>query len=280
MSSSKLAASIQLLRPFNVIVMMLVIAAAVILASESSPSLQIVLLAAAVGGCIGGAANAINDYFDIEIDRINKPRRPLVRGVLSPEWAFLQWLLLSLVGISLNLFLPSLAFWIAACAVVILYLYSARLKKTLLWGNLAVAAMTALALVYGAVVAGHPEESIVPALFAFLINLGREVVKDVEDLPGDLGGKARTFPAIFGVRKSLALATGVLLALVAATIVVYKQGIYGRAFAILVALVDGAVLYAMVMMWRDSSPASLRRVSMLLKASMVVGLAALYLGTA
>lgn len=279
MSSSKLSASLQLVRPFNVLVMMLVIAAAVILASEEPPAPQVVLLAALVGGCIGGAANTINDYYDIEIDRINKPRRPLVRAALSPEWAFLQWLLLSLVGISLNLFLPSFAFWIAACAVAILYLYSAYLKKTLLWGNLAVAVMTAMALVYGAVVAGRPGQSVIPALFAFLINFGREVVKDVEDLPGDLGGNARTFPALFGVRKSLALASIVLLMLVAATIIVYKQGIYGRTYALLVAIVDIVVVYSIVAMWRDSSPGSLHKVSFILKVSMIIGLAAIYLGT-
>jgi len=279
MSSSKLIASFQLVRPFNVLVMMLVIAAAVILASQERPALSVVLLAAFVGGCIGGAANVINDYYDVEIDRVNKPQRPLVRGALSPEWAFLQWLLLSLVGISLNLFLPSIAFWIAAGAVALLYVYSARLKKTLLWGNLAVALMTAMALIYGAVVAGHPEQSVVPALFAFLINLGREVIKDVEDLPGDLGGNARTFPALFGVKKSLTFASMVLLVLVAATVVVYEQGVYGQFYTLLVAVVDGAVVYSIVTMWRDSSPRNLRSVSLLLKLSMVVGLAAIYLGS-
>ena len=279
MNSSRLAASLQLVRPFNVLVMMLVIAAAVVLASEEQPDAFIVVIAALVGGCIGGAANTINDYYDIEIDRINKPRRPLARGALSPEWAFLQWLFLSLVGISLNLFLPSLAFWIATGAVAVLFLYSSRLKKTLLWGNLAVALMTALAFVYGAVVAGHPAQAFVPALFAFLINLGREIVKDVEDLPGDLGGKARTFPARYGVRRSLALATAILVVLMVVTFVVYRQGMYGRLYSILVAVVDVAIFYSIVAMWRDSSPRNLGKVSLVLKASMVIGLAALYLGS-
>jgi len=278
MNSKKLKASLELLRPFNVVVMMLVIAAAVALASEASPDWSVILLAAAVGGCIGGAANTINDYFDVEIDRINKPSRPLARRALSREWAFLQWLVLSLVGISLNLFLHSLALWIAIGAVVTLYYYSARLKKTLLWGNLTVAFMTALALIYGAVVAGNPGKSIVPALFAFLINFGREVVKDVEDMPGDRGGSARTFPVRFGVRKSLALATIILLLLVAATLIAYESGAYGRTYLMLVAVVDGAVLFSIVSMWRSSAPKNLARVSLLLKLSMVVGLAAVYLG--
>lgn len=279
MSSSRLTASLQLVRPFNVLVMMLVIAAAVVLASEEQPDAVVVVIAALVGGCIGGAANTINDYYDVEIDRINKPRRPLARGALSPEWAYLQWLILSLVGISLNLFLPSLAFWIASGAVAVLFVYSARLKKTLLLGNLAVALMTALAFLYGAVVAGHPAQALVPALFAFLINLGREIVKDVEDLPGDLGGNARTFPARFGVKKSLALATAILVTLVIVTFVVYQQGMYGRLYFVLVGIVDVAVFYSIVDMWRDSSPRNLWKVSLVLKAGMVVGLAALYLGS-
>ncbi len=279
MSSSRLIPAIQLVRPFNVLVMMLVIAATVILASGEQPDAGIVILAALVGGLIGGAANTINDYYDIEIDRINKPQRPLARAAISPEWAFLQWLLLSFVGISLNLFLPFLAFWIAVGAVALLFLYSARLKKTLLWGNLTVAVMTAMALVYGAIAAGDPAQAVVPALFAFLINFGREVVKDVEDLPGDLGGNARTFPARFGVRKSLVLATVILLLLIAATIIVYREGIYGRLYLIFVAIVDAAVLYSIASMWKDPSPPNLGKVSLVLKLSMVIGLAAIYLGS-
>lgn len=279
MNFKNLSASVELLRPFNVVVMMLVIAAAVVLASEPSPDWSVVVLAAVAGGCIGGAANTINDYFDIEIDRINKPSRPLARRALSPEWAFLQWLILSLVGISLNLFLHSLALWIAGAAAVTLYVYSARLKKTMLWGNLAVALMTALAFVYGAVVAGNPEQGFAPALFAFLINFGREIVKDVEDMAGDMGDNARTFPVRFGVRKSLTLATFTLLLLVAATLLVYQSGAYDRTYLSLVAVVDGAVGFSIVSMWRSASPRNLGRVSLLLKMSMVVGLAALYFGT-
>ncbi len=279
MSSSRLTASIRLVRPFNVLVMMLVIGATVVLASVGEPEVGVVVLAVLVGACVGGAANTINDYYDVEIDRINKPRRPLPSGELSPDWAFLQWLILSLVGVSLNLFLPSLAFWIALGAVAVLFLYSAKLKKTLLWGNLTVAIMTAMALVYGAVVAGNPGQAMVPALFAFLINLGREVVKDVEDLPGDLGGNARTFPARYGVRRSLVLATVILLLLVVATYVVYREGIYGRVYVILVAAVDAAVLWSISAMWNDSTPKNLGKVSLVLKLSMVIGLAAIYLGS-
>ena len=279
MSSSRLTASLRLVRPFNVVVMMLVIGATVVLASAGQPDAGIVVLAALVGAFVGGGANTINDYYYVEIDRINKPRRPLPSGELSPDWAFLQWLLLSLVGVSLNLFLPSLAFWIALGAVGVLFLYSAKLKKTLLWGNLTVAVMTAMALVYGAVVAGNPAQAIVPALFAFLINLGREVVKDVEDLPGDLGGNARTFPARFGVKRSLVLATAILILLVVATYVVYREGMYGWLYVVLVAVVDAAVLWSISAMWKDSGPGNLGRVSLVLKFSMVIGLAAIYLGS-
>ena len=64
-----------------------------------------------------------------------------------------------------------------------------------------------------------------------------------------------------------------------ATFVVYQQGRYGRLYLILVAIVDMAVLYSIVDMWRDSSPRNLGKVSLLLKAGMVIGLAALYLGS-
>ena len=279
MNSKSLQAHIEILRPLNGLMMMAVVGVAVVLSQEGSHNWFAVTIAALVGGLVGSAANAINDYFDLGIYTINRPYRPLPRGAMSPRAAIILCAVLSLLGISLNVFLHWTALLIAVVAVIVLFWYSARLKRTVLLGNLAVALMTALAFIYGGSVAGHPERSIIPAVFAFLINMGREIVKDIEDMEGDLHGNAATFPIRFGVRKSLVLAAGVFAVLIGTTIGAFVWGNYNVMFLILVLIVDSMVAAGMVLIWRNQSPKNLTSMSGLLKVSMAVGLAAIYFGS-
>lgn len=279
MNSKSLLGAIEILRPLNGLMMMAVIAVAVILAGGNAHDWPSAAIAALVGAMVGCGANAINDYYDLEIDKVNKPNRPLPRGALTPRAAFVLWAVLSLLGISLNVFLHWTALCIAALAALILYWYSARLKGTVLLGNLTVASMTALAFLYGGVVAGHPDRSVVPAVFAFLINLGREIVKDIEDREGDRHGKAMTFPLKYGVRKSVWLATAVLVMLIAATIGAFLWGTFKAAFLVLALIADTMVAAGILLLWKSQSQRTLGVLSTLLKLSMVVGLGAIFFGS-
>ena len=79
----------------------------------------------------------------------------------------------------------SAALLIVVLSIALLYFYSARLKRTVLIGNLVIGLMTGMAFIYGGVVVGRMERAVVPAIFAFLVNLARELLKDVEDMEGD-----------------------------------------------------------------------------------------------
>lgn len=279
MSFEKVRAYAELLRPLNAVIIMAVIASAAFLAGGRGNAALHIVIAALAGGFIGGAANVVNDYFDVGIDKINKPNRPLARGAVGKKEAFLLWLVLSLIGISLNLFLNFAAFAIAVVAAFFLFLYSAKLKGTILVGNVTVAGMTGLAFVYGAVVVGRSEVSLIPAGFAFLINVAREIVKDVEDMEGDRLGNAVTFPLKHGVKPALAMASSVLIILSGVTVWPYLAGTYSQTYFFLVLLVDIILLSSVAAMWKDSSPANLRKVSFVLKLDMVLGLVAIYFGS-
>jgi len=278
MSFDKIAASIQLLRPLNVAIMMMVTSAAVVFAGGSGIPLRSIVLAGLVAGFIGGAANAINDYFDIAIDRVNRPDRPLPRNAVKPGLAIILWIVLSFVGISLNLFLNSSAFWIAVAAVAVLFAYSARFKRTVLIGNLVVAVMTGTAFLYGAAVAESPEKALFPFLFAFLINLGREILKDIEDMAGDQRDGAVTLPLKYGSSASLAVATAVFIALIAATTVPFSVGIYGGIYLVIVNIVNILLCYVMISMWTNRKAENLGRLNGMLKIGMIIGLFAMVLG--
>ncbi len=279
MSFSKLLVFVEIIRPLNVLITFLSIAAASILAGGRTSNALEIALASLAGALIAGGGNVINDYFDFEIDKMNKPHRPLPRGAMTAQEVLTLYILFSLGGVLLNLFLNSAALRIACIAVIALYLYSAILKRTALLGNVLIGGLTGLAFIYGAVVVAHPEKSIVPATFAFLINLAREIIKDVEDLDGDKRDGAKTLPVRYGVKPALTLATVLLVTLGATTIAAYNFGIYNETYLALVILIDAMLAYVIVSMWKDWKPVNLNRLSMVLKLNMVVGLVAIMLGS-
>ncbi|MEX0602365.1 MAG: geranylgeranylglycerol-phosphate geranylgeranyltransferase [Bacteroidota bacterium] len=278
MNSNPIRGTIELARPLNVLIAMASIAVAVLLAGGGTADIPSLLIACGVGGLVAAGANAINDAFDVAIDRVNRPDRPIPRGAVTDRGARLAWIAFSVCGILLNLFLHSAAFWIATAAVAALFAYSAYLKRTVLGGNILVAGMTGMAFIYGGVVAGNVKAAVIPAVFAFLINLAREVIKDVEDREGDARDGARTLPVRFGLGPSRVVATITLVGLITATILPYATGPYGSMYGILIIPVDGILVVVLVGVWREDTAARFRILSTLLKIAMVVGLAAIYFG--
>ncbi|HLP17364.1 MAG TPA: geranylgeranylglycerol-phosphate geranylgeranyltransferase, partial [Bacteroidota bacterium] len=178
-------AIIRLIRPSNFIIASLSIAVACVLAGGTTSQWLLIAAAACSGALIGAAGMVINDIFDVEIDRINKPERPLPRGEVTIARAKLLYLMLNGAGVLLTALLPAEAQAIAIGAILLIYLYSAVLKRTVLAGNLAVGVMTGLTFIYGGAAVGGIDRALLPALFALLMNLGREIIKDMEDVEGD-----------------------------------------------------------------------------------------------
>lgn len=279
MLSKKLKAYIDLTRPVNVGITMLSIPAASILAGAKPLQWLEVVISAVTGGIVAAAANSINDFFDVEIDRINKPSRPIPRGDATKNEAKAEWMVLSIVAIALNILLNIYALVIVVFAVGILYWYSALFKRTIVLGNIVVGIMTGMAFVYGAVVVGNPSRSAMPALFAFLINLAREVIKDIEDIEGDRREHAMTLPVKYGIKPALWLATGTIVVLIVATVAAYRLRVYTIVYFYLVLSVDAILVIIVAWMWKDQTSATMNRLSNGLKLCMIIGLVAIFLGS-
>ena len=270
---------VQLSRPVNIFITLASIPVACWIAGGTTHNSLIILLAALTGALVTAGANAINDSFDIDIDRINRPDRPLPLGVLTQRNAQQMWFIVSLTAICINVFINPLALLIVILAVVLLYYYSARLKRTIITGNVVVGFMTGMAFIYGGATVGHIERALVPAVFAFLINFARELVKDVEDIEGDRKEHAVTLPVKYGIKPTLLLATLSLLTLISITFVVVKYSVYHSAFMYIVSVADILMCVSGVAMWQSSSSINMRRVSSNLKLSMVIGLIAIIAGS-
>jgi len=160
---------------------------------------------------------ALNDYYDLEIDRINKRTdRPLVRGDLSPKTALNIFYLLFPLGLLCSYFVNMTCFLIALITALISVLYDVKMKKIKLIGNFYIAYIMAIPFVFGgATVLGNNAFSIetinpviyVIAFIAFLAGAGREIMKDVMDFEGDKRQGVKSFPRYIGIRASNGIAT-------------------------------------------------------------------------
>lgn len=269
---------LELARPLNVFIA----AVSVLVGGLVSGPLgagQRILLACLAAGLITAGANAINDVFDVQVDAVNKPHRPLPSGRLRRSQAATFSAVLFGIGLFLSLFLGPEGLSIALVATLLLVLYSAWLKGVLFLGNLTVALVSALAFIFGGLAARGPGAAFVPAGFAFLFHLGREILKDAQDEGGDRLAGARTLPTVVGVPRALLWASLFFCLLILATPVPFLVGHYSLAYLIIVMLgVDLPLVYVMASSHRDRSPGNLGRLSLVLKWDMWVGLVAILVG--
>ncbi|MEP7107908.1 MAG: geranylgeranylglycerol-phosphate geranylgeranyltransferase [Ferruginibacter sp.] len=185
-----------------------------------TPGLFYLLVTASV--LIAAAGYIINDYFDINIDQVNKPARMVVQKIIKRRWAIFLHLLITLSGLALSAYVSlktSLVIIIANLAcTLLLWVYSTTFKKRLLAGNIIISGLTAwtvLVLYFATntkltLTPGLPSEvaagmhriykfAALYAGFAFIISLIREVVKDIEDMEGDARYNCKTMPIVWGV---------------------------------------------------------------------------------
>jgi geranylgeranylglycerol-phosphate geranylgeranyltransferase len=267
-----------LCRPLNVIIGMLSIFIGAFITGTIHPIMK-VILACISGGLIAAAANVINDYYDIEIDKINKPHRPIAAGIITPKEGFSYSLVLFLLGIVCGYMINWLAFMVSVFSSILLFLYSYRLKRTVLWGNISVSLATALAFIYGGIAVNRLSYALIPATFSLFYHLGREIIKDVEDIEGDRADKIKTLPIAYGEKVALYVATWIYFVLIILTLMPYIFKLFGMYYFVIVFfIVDLIIGYVLFSMWRNSASKNLSRLSMILKLNMFAGLLAIYVG--
>lgn len=183
---------------------------------------------------IAAAGYIINDYFDLNIDQINKPDKIIIDRIIPRRWAIVWHLVLSFAGVALTAVAVGRTYWYLVVAnfvcVILLWLYSTSFKRQLLIGNIVISLLTAWTILVLFFAFSHPDQafnttdplsvkffriSILYAGFAFIISLIREAVKDMEDMKGDMRYGCKTLPIVAGIRTTkmyVAIWIGVLVA--------------------------------------------------------------------
>lgn len=187
---------------------------------------------------IAAAGYIINDYFDLNIDQVNKPQKNVIDKTIGRRWAILLHLLFSLAGIIATGVAVSFAKWYLIFAnlvcVLLLWLYSTSFKRQLLIGNVVISLLTAWTILIlffakvpfsAAFGASDPPTvkffrlSFLYAGFAFIISLIREAVKDIEDMEGDRRYNCKTLPIVTGVVTTKMYTAVWLIVLIASLVI-------------------------------------------------------------
>lgn len=170
---------------------------------------------------IAAAGYMINDYYDVKIDYVNRPNEVVVgKGIKRRVVIFLHTIL-NFTGISLGFLVSPSIGLVNFCAAFLLWLYSNRLKREPFIGNLTVAFLTAATIYMIAIYYQKSELLILTyAIFAFFLNLIREILKDIEDRPGDRKHGCRTLPIVIGFHNTKKVIFVIALSFVVSILVV------------------------------------------------------------
>ena len=262
---------------------------------NSIERLQLFFLIAA-SECIAAGGYIINDYFDQNIDEINKPAKVVVNKLIKRRWVMFWHLFLSLAGIFFtNLALPLVDFWhlILAnmVAIIALWIYSTDLKKKLLVGNLLISLLTAwvIGILFFSKYPLHIQQLIrvkheevrffrLTALymgFAFVISLVREVVKDMEDIEGDRKYGCTTMPIVWGMRVSKVFIAVWIVVLIGVLIVLqlYALGMgWWHSALYCTALIVVPLIYVLRKLFSATAPDHFHNLSSWVKFIMLTGI--------
>lgn len=187
---------------------------------------------------IAAAGYIINDYFDLNIDRVNKPEKNVVDKVIHRRAAIIWHLVLSFTGVLLTALAVGLSYWFLILAniicVALLWFYSTSFKRKLLIGNIVISLLTAWTILILFFAFSNPSDAFnssdpesarffrfafLYAGFAFIISLIREAVKDMEDLEGDARYGCKTLPIVAGIKATKVYAATWTTVLIATLIV-------------------------------------------------------------
>lgn len=232
---------VDLLRPLNAVVAGVLTVVGAFVAGGLSEAPVAAGIAGVATVLATGAGNAVNDYFDRAVDRVNDPDRPIPRGAVSPRLALGVSVVLFVVAVGLVVILPVLAVVIAVVNLVALVAYTELFKGLPGVGNAVVAYLGGSTFVFGAAAVERlGVTAVVLAGLAALATFGREVIKDVEDVEGDRGEGLRTLPVVVGDRGALWVAAVAVAVAVVASPLPYVTASLGIVY--LVAVVPGDLL--------------------------------------
>jgi geranylgeranylglycerol-phosphate geranylgeranyltransferase len=195
---------------------------------------------------ISAAALILNDYFDIESDRVNAPHRPLPAGLVTERDLILLAAAVTLLGFLTGYLVGPTALLVVIVVWLVGFLYNWRFKRSGLPGNLMVSFSVGMTFIYGGIVVGRPWETVVWffGVLVLLINLGEEIAADAMDVTGDRLVASRSLAVRLGSERALRISAAVFMTVILISGLPFLFGWLDWNFLLPILFMDGVILYA------------------------------------
>lgn len=271
---------IMIIRPLNVFLGGLTILISSLIIKYEGPAISVILPVFVVMFFTIGA-NTLNDYFDYEIDKINRPDRAISSGLVLRNHALILSLFSLFIGVLIALRLNKDSQLLSiGVSLPLIIAYNVKLKNYPLIGNIIVSLILAMSFIYAGLVFKKTEPLIIPALLAFGLTLIREIVKDLADIKGDKSAGLMTFPIVYGKKKTIILCTILSLFLGIGSFIPFLTGYYNTFYGIsLILMVEIPLAVVVISLLNKPVILTAKRGSKLLKFCTLGGLLSIYIGT-
>jgi len=227
-----------------------------ILALGGLPPATTIMLGFSTGFLISGSAMISNEYFDLEVDRINHPDRPLPSSRITVPELVLLACLFSAAGLTTAALLSPATFVLAVILLIIGILYNWKLKEAGLPGNLMVAFSVGMTFVCGGIATGQTMSRIVWTFgtMAFLFDLAEEIAGGAMDMEGDKLRGAKTLAIALGRRPALRATAILFAAFIGLSLLPYLAGWLGYGYLIVIGMADLAIAYLTFGLYQSVTP--------------------------
>ena len=202
---------------------------------------------------ISASILVLNDYFDVETDRINAPHRPIPSNLVSQAEALLFAVLLMAGGLTAGMFISLTAFLIGVLLAIVGFLYNRYFKKSGLPGNLMVSFSVGMTFIFGGAAAGDPFNSAVLffACVAALIDLGEEIAADAMDAEGDKLINSNSIAIRKGRSYAIGISRNIFLTVIALTVLPFVTGWFPLIYAVPLGIMDLLIGIPLFMLCRS-----------------------------
>jgi geranylgeranylglycerol-phosphate geranylgeranyltransferase len=252
-SYKKIKGLIKLLRPELPFAAGICVIIGEILALGHFPTFREMFLGFIWGFFLSGAAMILNDYFDIEVDKVNAPERPLPSGLISKNEVIIFTGIITLLGLVASFFINRLAVILYIIFWVIGFLYNWKLKEKGFFGNLFVSSSVAVTILLGGIVVSTTLNMavIIFSIMVFLFNLGEEIAADAMDIEGDKMRDTKSLAILMGRKNALNISFSLFLIFIGLSVLPFFFGALGLNYLIIITLTDLVVLILAVKLFKN-----------------------------
>lgn len=276
----KIRAMFQLIRPELPASAGICVVVGQALALGTLPALPQVVLGFVLGFFLSSSAMVFNDYFDLEVDRINAPQRPLPSGLLTTTEVLALGAGTAVIGWSAALIFAPLALALSVILWILGFLYNWKLKSAGIWGNAIVALNVAMTFILGGISVGQAANPMVWlfGLIAFVFDLAEEIAGDAMDMAGDQKRGSKSLAIRFGKTAALRISGSLFALMVALTFVPLLLGETSAGYWIPIGIMDGIIAVFTVRLLKSVTPQEGRTAMRVMYISATIGLAAFVFG--